>query len=95
MYDAICRIVDSPEFDILLGENLRSYAGLTDGYWKDIEPGNKKFMIISMGSGDYVRSAGLIGGDLSSEDIKNRFVLVDGIDYKSNSEARTLLYMEV
>ena len=52
-------------------------------------------MIISMGLGDFVRSAGLQGGDLASTDIENKFVIVDGIDYKSNSASRQLLYMEV
>ena len=52
-------------------------------------------MIISMGTGDYVRSAGHTGGDLSSADVLNQFVIVDGVDYKSNSATRELLYMEV
>ena len=52
-------------------------------------------MIISMGSGDFVRSSGLSGGDLSSADIKNKFVIIDGIDYKSNYSTHQLLYMEV
>ena len=68
---------------------------MTDGYWKDLEPKGKKYMIISMGTGDFVRSAGVQGGDLSSSDIENNFVIVDGIDYKSNSEFRELTYMEV
>ena len=41
------------------------------------------------------RSAGHSGGDLSSTDILNKFVIVDGVDYKSNSNIRKLLYMEV
>ena len=60
-----------------------------------LEPKGKKYMIISMGNGDYVRSAGLMGGDLNSNDISNRFVIVDGIDYKSSSASRELVYMEV
>lgn len=52
-------------------------------------------MILKMGAGDYVRSAGRLGGDLSSADVKNQFVILDGIDYKSNSSTRKLLYMEV
>lgn len=52
-------------------------------------------MIISMESGDFVRSAGISGGDLGRDDILNKFVIVDGIDYKSNSSTHQLLYMEV
>lgn len=95
MFKIICSMISTYDFKTALGENLISFAGVTDGYWKDLEPKGKKYMIISMGYGDYVRSAGLSGGDLSSADITDKFVIVDGIDYKSNSETRQLLYMEV
>ena len=95
MYTDICSMIKTDDFRAKLGENLITYAGVTDGYWKDLEPKGKKYMIIDMGSGDFVRPAGLSGGDLSSADICNKFVIVDGIDYKSNSSSRQLLYMEV
>ncbi len=95
MYQCICSMVKKSDFYTGLGENLVTFAGITDGYWKDLEPKGKNYMIINMGSGDFVRSAGLSGGDLSSTDIENKFVIVDGIDYKSNSSSRQLLYMEV
>ena len=95
MYNAICAMLKSSDFVSGLGDNLHVFAGVTDGYWKDLETKGKKYMIIGMGSGDYVRSAGLQGGDLASTDIENKFVIVDGIDYKSNSSSRQLLYMEV
>ena len=95
MYKAICSMLESSDFVSSLGDNLHIFAGETDGYWKDLETKGKKYMIISMGCGDYVRSAGLQGGDLDSTDIENKFVIVDGIDYKSNASYRQLLYMEV
>lgn len=95
MYTAICKMIESSDFVSRLGENLHVFAGVTDGYWKDLETKGKKYMIISMESGDYVRSAGLQCGDLASTDIENKFVIVDGIDYKSNSSSHQLLYMEV
>lgn len=95
MFKIICSMIKTSDFKTELGENLVTFAGITDGYWKDLEPKGKNYMIINMGSGDFVRSAGLAGGDLSSTDIKNKFVIVDGIDYKSNSSSRQLLYMEV
>ena len=48
-----------------------------------------------IGVGDFARSAGVIGGDLGSAQINGKFPVVDGIDYKSNSSMRTMLYMEV
>lgn len=95
MFQNICSMIKTSDFKTELGENLVTFAGVTDGYWKDLEPKGKKYMIINMGSGDFVRSAGLSGGDLSSADIENKFVIVDGIDYKSTSSSRQLLYMEV
>lgn len=95
MFDAIKEMISMSDFEEKLGDNLHKYAGVTDGYWKDIEPKGKNYMIIGMGSGDYVRAAGLKDGDLSSSDVTNSFVIIDGIDYKSSSKYRQLLYMEV
>lgn len=95
MFKLICEMIKSSDFKKNLGDNLITFAGVTDSYWKDLEPKGKRYMIISMGSGDFVRSSGLSGGDLSSSEILNQFVIVDGIDYKSNSRARELVYMEV
>ena len=75
--------------------NLHSFAGITDGYWKDLEPEGKKYMIISMAEGDYVRSAGNRNEEFSSSDVKERFLIVNGVDYKSNYSSHTLLYVEV
>lgn len=95
MFGKICRMIETKQFRIGLGDHLKSFAGVTDGYWKDLEPKGKKYMIIRMGEGDFVRSAGESGGDLSREAVKDKFVILDGIDYKSNSTTRALFYMEV
>lgn len=95
MFEEICSMITESDFKTKLGENLISFAGVTDGYWKDLEPKGKNYMIINMGNGDFVRSAGLTGGDLGSADVVNKFVIVNGIDYKSNLSSRQLLYMEV
>lgn len=78
-----------------LGNELKIFKGNTEAYWKDIEPHNKKFMIISMESGNYVRNAGVFGEEISSLDVNNKFLILDGIDYKSNNSYHELLYMEV
>lgn len=95
VFQCICSMIKTPGFNAELGEYLVTFSGVTDGYWKDLEPKGKHYMIINMGGGDFVRSAGLTGGDLSSTDTENKFVIVDGIDYKSNSSLRQLQYMEV
>ena len=79
----------------ILGSNLKTFAGQTEGYWKDIEPRGKKFMILHMESGNFVRASGLTGRDLSADDVNYEFVILDGIDYKSNSKTDKLIYLEV
>ena len=78
-----------------LGSEVHSFSGETDGYWKDLETKDKKYMILKMEIGDYVRSAGLQNGDLDSIAINNKFVILNGIDYKCNNACHQLLYMEV
>lgn len=95
MFGSICEMISQYDFEGTLGENLHTFSGITDGYWKDLEPKGKKYMIVSMGSGDYVRAAGQTGGDKSHDDILENFLILDGIDYKSNSDYRKLRYMEV
>lgn len=95
MYSEICKIISTSKFREELGDNLISFAGVTDSYWKDLELKGKKYMIIDIGQGDRVRSAGKKDEDLEQADIKHNFLIVDGIDYKSNSSTRQLLYMEV
>ena len=95
MFQAICNLIEQSDFQKLLRGNLITFSGMTDGYWKDLEPKGKKFMIVSMEIGDFVRSAGKSGGDLTGSDIKNAFVILDGIDYKSNYSSHKLRYMEV
>lgn len=95
MYAALCKAVDSAGFLDRLGENLKKFSSNTDGYWKDLEPAGKQYMILKMVRGDYVRSAGLLNGDLAQSDVMHKFVILDGVDYKSNSARDVLLYMEV
>ena len=95
MFQAICNLIEQSDFEKLLRGNLITFFCMLDGYWKDLEPKGKKFMIVSMEIGDFVRSAGKSGGDLTGSDIKNAFVILDGIDYKSNYSSHKLRYMEV
>lgn len=95
MFKEICDMIKSSDCLDKLGKNLLSFSGDTNGSWKDLEPKGKQFMIISVGLGGYVRAAGKTGGDLSRDDVEYRFVIVDGIDYKSNFRINKLLYMEV
>lgn len=93
MYKLVCGLISTAKK--ILKDNLLSFAGVTDGYWKDIETKEKKYMIIEMQYGNYVRSAGKAGEELGYSDVLNGFIIIDGIDYKSNNATDKLLYMEV
>ncbi len=95
MYEAIKKKITDKSFLDSLGKNLITFSGKTDSFGRELQPKGKKFMIVSMNSGDYVRSNGLNGGDLSYDDVKDKFIIVDGIDYKSNATRHSLRYMEV
>ena len=79
MYTDICKMVKTYRFRDVLGDKLIKFSGVTDGYWKDLESKGKEYMIISIGAGDYVRPAGVQGGDLSNKDITDKFVIINGI----------------
>lgn len=96
MYKGITDMIKSVgDLQIKLGENLKVFAGETDAYWKDLEPKGKKCMILRLSIQDFVRAAGISGGDKSAEEVNGKFLIFDGIDYKSINARHQLLYMEV
>lgn len=95
MYTEACKLLSQKKLSEILKDKLYSFSGVTDGYWKDIESKGNNYMILNMYSGDHVRSLGASGEDLSYSDVNKKFVILDGIDYKSNDESHKLLYMEV
>ncbi|MDF9840775.1 MULTISPECIES: hypothetical protein [unclassified Paenibacillus] len=82
-----------------LGEELKSFKGVTDGYWKDIESKEKRYLIIHLEATNvnksFIRNAAVVGEELSNKEVNEQFLLLDGIDYKSNYSNNELLYMEV
>jgi hypothetical protein len=74
---------------------LQSYAGHTDGYWKDLQPKGKKCLILSMEEGNFIRNIGKNGEELNADTINKEFLILDGIDYKSNNADHALIYMVI
>lgn len=74
---------------------LQSYSGITDGYWKDIEPKDKKCLILKMENGNFIRNAQKNGEEINASSINGNFLILDGIDYKSNNADHTLIYMVI
>jgi hypothetical protein len=90
--------VDCADLPILSSEHpsqVKSFAGVTEGYWKDVEPKGKQFLIIKMEDGNIIRNSGKNGEELKAQDINAQFLILDGIDYKSNNASHQLIYMEI
>ena len=79
----------------LVRNHLKTFKGETEEFWKDIEPKGKRFMIIGMKEGNYVRNSGKHGEELSADDVNGKFVILDGIDYKSKNPDDVIGYLEV
>lgn len=75
--------------------HVQSFAGVTEGYWKDLKPDGTSYLIIQMVNGNFVRNFGKSGEELKADDVNGKFPILDGIDYKSNSSNYALVYMEV
>jgi hypothetical protein len=73
----------------------QSYAGHTDGYWKDLQPKGTKCLILSMEAGNFIRNSGKNGEELNSNVVNEEFLILDGIDYKSNNANHALIYMVI
>ena len=79
----------------IFGDELKSFVGDTKEYWQDLESDKKKCMVLWMEEGCYVRSLNKRDECLCATDIRNNFVILDGIDYRSNKSSAKFFYMEV
>jgi hypothetical protein len=78
-----------------ISNHVKTFAGHTEGYWKDLQPQGKKFLVIKMENGNFVSNQGVTGEEIGSEQINGKFLILDGIKYKSNNANHRLVYMEV
>lgn len=74
---------------------LVTFQGKTDSYWKDLEIIGTKVMVISIPSGTFIRCAKNLKEELSSENVNGKFLILDGLQYKSNDEYNPIVYMKV
>ena len=74
--------------------SIITFRGETGGYWKDLESSKNSCLILKIGNSCFVRSLGKVGEELNSDNINGEFILLNGIDYKSNSETEILYYIK-
>ena len=67
----------------------------TQAMWDPIERPEVKLMVISIASGTFIKNAGNFSEKLRSDDVNNKLVKLDGLEYQCNDESYELLYMEV
>lgn len=95
MFNLICNWLNTKGFSKAMGDHLKTAATYTNGEWKNIEARGKNYMIIRMQTSEHIRAAGNTSEDLEYYDIANKFIILNGIDYKSTKAADVLYYMEV
>ena len=88
-------IIKSADFSTRLGNYLKRYVGTTEGHWSNIEPKGSKCMIIKLEEAADIRPTDKEDIILSNEDIKNKFLIIDGIDFKSKLVTGSVLYMKI
>lgn len=93
--DAVVYAIITPTQSTPLLPPYQSYSGITDGYWKDLQPKGTKCLILSMEDGNFIRNSGKNGEELNAEAINKEFLILDGIDYKSNNADHALIYMVI
>ena len=74
---------------------MRRYVGKTEEYWKDLEVAKTKVMVLSIPERTFVRSANKPKEELSASDVNGKFLILDGLLYKSNNPQSPIVYMEV
>ena len=79
----------------ILREDLKIVNRNTREVWDQIERSEVKVMILSVQEGAFVKNLGNFGEKLSAQDVNQKFIKLDGLEYQCNNAAYELLYLEV
>lgn len=74
---------------------LHIYIGDTQSYWKDLQTEDTKVLIISVPDSCRIRGAKDKLEDIPSKDANGKFLILDGLAYKSSDEYNPIVYMEI
>lgn len=88
-------VPNTTECSALTESPYQFFSGITDSYWKDLVSKDKKCLILRMQQGNFIRNATRNGEELQLNDVNSQFLILDGIDYKSNNANHTLVYMVI
>lgn len=79
----------------ILGDDLKVVRRDTEEMWDLIERPTVKVMVISIDDGTFIKSASNSYEKLGYEDVDEKLLILDGLEYQSYSDYDELLYMEV
>lgn len=79
----------------ILGEDLKIVKRDTQAMWDPIERSEVKVMALKIEPGTFIKNAGEFSEKLSNQDVENKFLLMNGLEYQCNNSNYELLYMEV
>ena len=79
----------------ILGEDLKIVKRDTQAMWDPIERAEIKIMALKIEAGTFIKNAGEFSEKLSEQDVENKFLLMNGLEYQCNNSNYELLYMEV
>lgn len=74
---------------------FKMFCDETDGYWQDLEGIDTKVMVLSIPSGTKIASPKDLKTEYEKEDVNGKFLILDGLCYKSNTDSESIIYMEV
>lgn len=88
-------ILRSSRVKEILGDDLKVVRRDTEEMWDLIERPTVKVMVISIDDGTFIKSASNSYEKLGYEDVDEKLLILDGLEYQSYSDYDELLYMEV
>ncbi|MDR1642241.1 MAG: hypothetical protein LBT59_21325 [Clostridiales bacterium] len=85
-----------PWKNLSLPQHIQKYSRTTDDYWAENLPSaDKPCMIIDIQAGNKIRNFGKIMEEFDGAEVKGKFMIFNGINYKSKNKKDTLKYMEI
>lgn len=77
---------------------LSKFLGDTNGYWKDLVPKTKKVLVLNISQGSLICAPTAndeIPKELSAEEVNGNFLILNGLQFKSNNQNYSVTYLEI
>ncbi len=93
--DIVNYIKDEKDLEEILGDNLHKYSADTEDFWDNIEPEDKKVLVLKIDTGSHIKNRKSMNEKFEYNEVNNRFRILNGLSYRSHNENDKILYMEV